>query len=311
MNSDIIQITGINVAVTVTISGATSPEYRTCSTSNCSSVIQNWTTSSGTISNNQYLQLRMTSSAVSNTVRNATVNVGTGSDVWYVTTRPSGNISLTTTGSWTVPAGVTQISVTPTGGGGGAGGGGSIEETDSGLYDTGIDGMCGYYAIYYVELTGGGGGGGGGAGASSGPTNLSVTPGSNIGYTIGAAGGGGSVGASGSAGGTTTFQTVSASGGTGGGLGLDGTSGGYGGSGGSSGGATANDGEVCYVYYRESMFCGLEDWGSDCTSYSTGNAAGGGSGYGAGGGGGLGEQTEVGSSGGSAGTPGRIVITWP
>jgi hypothetical protein len=310
-NSNILQISGINVAVTVTISGTAGPQYRTCSTSNCSSVIQTWTASSGSISNNQYLQLRTTSPATANTLRTATVSVGTGSDVWNVTTRPSGNITLTTTGTWTVPAGVTQVSVTATGGGGGGAGGGSLAETDSGELDSGYDAMCGPWVQGYVEYTGGGGGGGGGGGSVSGPTNLSVTPAAQIGYTIGAGGAGGSVGAGGSTGGTTTFQTVSGSGGTGGSAGLDGSSGGYGGGGGTTGGATANDGEVCMDWAIVSYFCGVLDEGTTCTSYSTGNASGGGSGNGGGGAGGLGEEYTVGRTGGSTGTAGKIIITWP
>src|SRR5262249_50664694 len=79
--SGIVQITGISVAATITISGGGSPQYQTCSTSNCSSVIQSWTSSSFTISNNQYLQLRATSPASAGSVT-VTINVGSGSDIW-------------------------------------------------------------------------------------------------------------------------------------------------------------------------------------------------------------------------------------
>jgi hypothetical protein len=306
VNSNILQITGINVAVTVTISGSGgSPQYRTCTTSNCSSVIQDWTSASGTISNGQYLQLRLTSSPLANTARNASVNVGTGSDAWYVTTRPSGNITLTTSGSWNVPAGVTSVSVTSTGGGAGGGGGGTLYKSSSTLWDSGYD-ECGPYEVWGGYITGGGGGGGGGAGAVSGPTNLSVTPGSNINYTVGSGGGGGSLNTAGSTGVTTTFVSVSASGGTGGGSG----SGGNGGTGGSSGGASGSSGQMCQYWEVFSYFCGAMGEQNDCGEYGTGNAAGGGSGYGAGGAGGAGYNLESGSTG-TSGSAGRIVITWP
>jgi hypothetical protein len=93
---------------------------------------------------------------------------------------------LTTTGSFTVPAGITKIKVTAIGGGGG-GAGGVLNSAS---------------------------GGGAGGGASIGV--LSVTPGQVISYTIGAGGTAGALGAAGGTGGTTTFSTISATGGTGG-----------------------------------------------------------------------------------------------
>lgn len=93
-----------------------------------------------------------------------------------------------TTGSstFTIPCGVTSITV-QVWGGGGAGGGGS---------DTGAPG--------------GSGGGGGGYCTQT----ISVTPGQVISYSVGAGGTGGT--GNGGNGGTTTFGTVSASGGVGG-----------------------------------------------------------------------------------------------
>lgn len=107
--------------------------------------------------------------------------------------------TFTTSGNFTVPSGVTTITVECWGGGGA--GGGSTSDNN------------------------GGGGGGGGAYASK---TISVTPGDVIPFTVGA---GGTTGTgNGSNGGTTTFQTnvVVAAGGNGGGS----NSGGAGGTGG-------------------------------------------------------------------------------
>lgn len=90
-SSDILQITGITGDVPTSITGAGTPQYRICtdgsSEANCDgSVVQNWTGGSGLINNNQYIQLRLTSSGSSNTLRSATMTIGTGNDQWDVTT---------------------------------------------------------------------------------------------------------------------------------------------------------------------------------------------------------------------------------
>lgn len=84
--SDIVQITGISGSVATSISGGGSPQYRICADATCSSEVQTWTSSANTIENNQYLQLRLTSSASNSTMLSATMTVGTGSDQWDVTT---------------------------------------------------------------------------------------------------------------------------------------------------------------------------------------------------------------------------------
>ena len=61
--SNILQISGISCHVSVTISGEGSPQYRTCSDSGCATVIQDWTSSASGINNNQYVQMRLTTSA--------------------------------------------------------------------------------------------------------------------------------------------------------------------------------------------------------------------------------------------------------
>lgn len=99
-------------------------------------------------------------------------------------------------GTWTVPCGVTSITVEAYGGGGGAGGGGG--GSNGGLFNT----------------RGGGGGGGGGFATIT----INVTPGATFTYSIGAGGcgggngGDGSGGGNGTAGGNTTFTGTDAGG---------------------------------------------------------------------------------------------------
>ncbi len=113
----------------------------------------------------------------------------------YAERVPVPNIQLFTsgTGTWTVPAGVTSILVLLVGGGGGGGGGGTSN----------------------TNFTGGGGGGGTLL-TPAGFQHLSVTPGQEIAYSIGAGGAGGAAASVGGDGGTTTFGALSAAGGMGG-----------------------------------------------------------------------------------------------
>lgn len=89
--SDIVQISGINCKVNVTISGEGSPQYRTCSNgsslANCDgSVIQDWTDVPSGIDNNQYVQMRLTSSAIGGDTFTANLVVGNTIDAWNVST---------------------------------------------------------------------------------------------------------------------------------------------------------------------------------------------------------------------------------
>jgi hypothetical protein len=86
INSNIVQITGIIGAVPVTISGSNGPQYRICSDASCTTVTTNWTTSPGTIGNNSYVQLRVTSSGNPSTAYNTIFTVGNTSDTWTITT---------------------------------------------------------------------------------------------------------------------------------------------------------------------------------------------------------------------------------
>ena len=101
------------------------------------------------------------------------------------------NLTYTSgSGVYTVPNGVTQLTVTVVGGGGGGAGASGNEEP-----------------VY----TGGGGGGG-----YSNSIVMTVSPGQQIPWTVGAGGSGGAVGGTGSTGGTTSFGSLSAAGGGGG-----------------------------------------------------------------------------------------------
>jgi gliding motility-associated-like protein len=138
------------------------------------------------------------------------------------------------TGTWTVPCGVTSITVEIYGGGGGAGGGGG--GSNGGLFNTR-----------------GGGGGGGGAYSSS---TITVVTGAVFSYSIGAGGCGGSnggdasSGGNGTAGGNTSFTGTDANSaavnllanGGARGTGGSGTNGntGIGGAGGTASGGTTN-----------------------------------------------------------------------
>jgi hypothetical protein len=141
-----------------------------------------------------------------------------GSNFWTVVAAPPvfypfpvPNLQVfTSSGSFTVPAGVTRISTEIWGGGGGAGGAANAS---------------------------GAGGGGGGGGFSEGV--FTVMPGQTIAVTVGLGGTGGDGAQNGTTGGTTSFGSFnSATGGGGGGFG-DGF-GGVGGAGGSATGGTLN-----------------------------------------------------------------------
>ena len=91
IESNIVQISGVDSGTAVSITGDGSPEYRICadgsSDVNCDgSLIQNWTSGAGAIDDAQYLQLRLTSNAANSTMNSAVVTVGTASDQWDVTT---------------------------------------------------------------------------------------------------------------------------------------------------------------------------------------------------------------------------------
>lgn len=116
--------------------------------------------------------------------------VGSGSGVWYEVTRAApGMQAFTSSGTFTVPAGVTQVEALVWGGGGG-----SMASSGGGVY------------------TGGGGGGG-----YSSEIITGLVPGATVTVTVGAGGTASSSGVAGGTGGTSSFGSyLSATGGAGG-----------------------------------------------------------------------------------------------
>ena len=93
-SSTIALVTGMDSGCTVTVgvSGTGgSPEYRVCSDSGCSSVVQNWTSSNNTIDiQGKYMQLRATSSASVATAYTITAAIGPVNAPWIMSTGMSG-----------------------------------------------------------------------------------------------------------------------------------------------------------------------------------------------------------------------------
>ena len=86
VTSAITAVSGLGCAVNVFVSGEGTPAYRTCSDSSCSTVVQDWTTSSGWISDGEYIQTRLTTSSIGGDTYSATVIIGSVSQMWEVTT---------------------------------------------------------------------------------------------------------------------------------------------------------------------------------------------------------------------------------
>lgn len=112
------------------------------------------------------------------------------SNLYGVETKNANFTAYNASGSFTVPAGVTRLYVLVAAGGGGGGGGNR----------TGGDAPASYS-----------GGNGGSGGLSVG--YITVTPGSVITATVGAAGAGGGTAGNGASGGSSSFSTLSATGG--------------------------------------------------------------------------------------------------
>lgn len=228
-----------------------------------------------------------------------------------------GRQAFTSSGTFTVPAGVRSVNVHCTGGGGGGGGS-------------------------RIRAYGGGGGGGG---YTSYINGISVTPGANVPVVVGAGGAGGSRGGGkGTNGGISSVTvngiTCSAAGGMGGGGTNDGAGGsgggGYaygnksgspnGGAGGSNGGdgakATGEGGKGQGTTTREfgsgTIYSGGGGGGVYIyygASVGAGGAGGGGAGgsngsFGTGGGGGGGCTDYSTANGGLSGGSGNVIITW-
>jgi hypothetical protein len=75
VSSPLIPIATDSCTATVSISGAGSPQFRTCSDASCATVVNDWGSAGQSISNAQYVQARLTTSAV-NATDTATLSVG-------------------------------------------------------------------------------------------------------------------------------------------------------------------------------------------------------------------------------------------
>lgn len=94
--SNIVLIHGITDPVDVMAGGAGTPQYRICSDNICASVVQNWGSGTGSITNGQYLQVRLTSANTGNTTRTAyPIIVGNVTADWNVTTIPLKTVFVT------------------------------------------------------------------------------------------------------------------------------------------------------------------------------------------------------------------------
>ncbi len=270
--SNIIEITGINAEVAVSISTG-GPQFRICSSassvSNCASEVVSWGSDPTTITSGQYLQLRLTSSWGGNTAVPATILVGTSSDTWSVTTL--------------LPFSATGGTVTMSGGF-------AIHTFVTVGNDTFTPNVSGNVEVLVVAGGGGGGGGqqspGGGGGGAGGLISNSAFAVTATGLTV-TVGGAGTAGISDSTGGgyvragnggNSVFASITATGGGGGGV-YNGIAGQNGGSGGGTNGWGTPAGT------------GISGQGNNGGPVSTGssqNASGGG---GAGAVGGTGSQT--------------------
>jgi parallel beta-helix repeat protein len=201
------------------------------------------------------------------------------------------SVTLTTSGNWTVPAGVTSVTIECWGGGGGGA----------------------------TVASGTSGGGGGGGGAYTKINAYAVTPGASIPYTIGAGG------TAGNSGGTTTFNTTTPACVAAGGAGASGASGGNGGAagtfaggngftwvsgtnGGGGGGSagTASAGNNATSSTGAVAVTGGGPGGNGATGNNNGSAPA----SGPGGGGGGAYHSSGGSKTGGAGYRGQIILTW-
>lgn len=192
--------------------------------------------------------------------------------------------SFTTSGTFTVPAGVTQVEVTTIGGGGAGGSGNSTLP--------------------------GGGGGSGGVGVA---IITGLTPGASIPIVVGSGGAPASAGNTGGNGGTSSFgsgPSIEATGGYGGEGGLSGSGGGV------PGGAAGFSGSAGYGNYGSYGSGGNPSNGQGGTGGGPGNGLGyfgsgvnGLAALGYGGGGGGGSAGGSGSTGG-AGGGGIVIVKW-
>lgn len=84
--SEIVAVSGISAAVAISIDGDDAYEYRILGDAAGTLLKQDWTAEEGTVSNGQYVQVRLTSSDTNETEIVATLTVGTATAEFSVTT---------------------------------------------------------------------------------------------------------------------------------------------------------------------------------------------------------------------------------
>lgn len=124
VTSSIHQITNI-AACTVPVKVSTnigSVEYRVCDDGACATVSQDWSSSQRTITNNKYVQLRLTTSSAASTTSVAAITVGDRVESWNVSTTSDCASSEPSVGSFCAdgtiyigrgPDGGTKVYTTP------------------------------------------------------------------------------------------------------------------------------------------------------------------------------------------------------
>ena len=98
--SEIVPIVGINRKVNIEVLGDGNPQYRVCSDESCVEEIRTWSADPETelISESQFVQLQLTSSASNSTSTQASLKVGTVTANWKVTTSVA--LALSNKGTW-------------------------------------------------------------------------------------------------------------------------------------------------------------------------------------------------------------------
>ncbi len=91
--SDIVLISGLGASIPVTLSGGGAPEFRNCSDATCTTEINTWSTGTLSLSDGEYLQLRLTSDEYSGETLRAYITDGTSQEIWNVRTEIVGDCS--------------------------------------------------------------------------------------------------------------------------------------------------------------------------------------------------------------------------
>ncbi|GAB5388523.1 MAG: hypothetical protein Alpg2KO_14910 [Alphaproteobacteria bacterium] len=86
VESNIVRLSGLSAPAAISLAGDATASYRVCADSACNSVVENWTTSSGQVTDGQYAQLRMIAATAFGETRSATLTVRDVDGAWSVST---------------------------------------------------------------------------------------------------------------------------------------------------------------------------------------------------------------------------------